>query len=70
MLSPMNSSGSDAGAGGIEVDDAAAHGELPGLVGRILRAVAGVGEPVAEIDRRDLVVGRRTNPVSLKRAAS
>ncbi len=45
------------GAGRVEVDHAAAHAELSGLVHRILPRVAGGGEKVAEIDRGDLLTG-------------
>ena len=52
MVSPTNSRRIGwRGAGGIEVDDAAADAELAGLVDRILARIAGGGEPVAEIDR-------------------
>ena len=47
------------GAGRIEVDDAAADAELAVLVDRILARVAGLGEQIAEVDRRDVVPGRK-----------
>jgi hypothetical protein len=43
-------------AGGVEVDDTAAGGELARLVGGILTRVAGVGKAIHEIGRRDLLV--------------
>ena len=71
-MSPTNSSADRmARAGGIEVDDAAADRELARLVGRILARVAGLGQAIAEIDRRDLVVRTAaTKPVALKRAGA
>ena len=44
-------------AGGIEVDDPAAHAELAGLVHRILAGIAGARQQVAEVDRRDFLSG-------------
>ena len=42
-------------ARGKDVDDAAAHGELAVLVGRILPREAGVDEQLGEIGRRDVL---------------
>ena len=47
------------GAGGKEVDDAAAHAELAVLVDRILSRVAGGREQVSEIGRRNVVARRQ-----------
>ena len=53
-------------ARGIEVHHAAADGELAGLVGRVLPRVAGVRQPIAEIDRGDVIAGAQSESGGLE----
>ena len=67
----MNSRRTGCGvAGGKDVDDAAADGELAVLVGRILAREAGVDEQLGQIGRRDVLSRLEIERRAQQRAAA